>query len=573
MNFFIAGEQGMWLASAGDIILDALAHMWYRARVDREFNSLIKFGETKVSIRFWTEQVYGSSTTYDFGVGVGKTWLKKAMNEVREGSILIHNFERWKEAFPTLEDDMQAKNITLLYIPTRELIHKMNLHHMFENTFVIWAIAHVLWISHETIESALHARYGKKEKLRKANQWCLKRWYDTIKKALFTLSPLVKGGAGGINKILLDGNTALALWALHAWMRCYYAYPMSPSTSILSYLAKTADKTWITIKQAEDEITAVQLTIWSMYAWARAMTATSWWWFDLMTETISLSGITEVPLVCTIVQRPGPGTWLPTRTAQWDLLLAVYSWHGEFARIVIAVSDQLSAYELTQHAFNLAEQFQVPVILLSEKVIAESRRMIPEFKQGTIPVIRNLVTDPQELKDLQSTDRYKLTESWVSKRRLPGTSETIFFCNGDEHKEDGTLDESVESAHMIMKRIKKKKAILEILPEPVTYGNPEASISFVWWGSTKNAVLDCINNWADINYLHYDYVFPLKTQQLKQFITDNSHVCIIENNATGQLQQLIQKEWITIEHTFFKWNGRQFYVEDILEYIEKQKIG
>jgi len=563
-NFFIAGEQWMWLASAGDIILDALAMKWYHARVDREFNSLIKFGKTKISIRFGEKIIHGASTTYDFGIWVGKTWLSFAMEHIQDGSVLIHNFEKRETAFPTLVSDMKARNISLYYIPTRELIHSMNLHHMFENTFVIWAIAHALDIEKELIVEALHKRYGKKEKLWKANLGCLHKWYECIDSPLFTLETKTKSDQP---HILLDGNTALALGALHAGVRCYYAYPMSPSTSILSYLAKTANKTGIVIKQAEDEISAIQMTIWSMYAGARALTATSGGGFDLMTETISLSGITEVPLVAVIVQRPGPGTWLPTRTAQWDLHLAIHGWHGEFARIVIAVSDQQSAFELTQHAFNLAEAFQVPVILLSEKVIAESRRMLPQFWQNTIDIDRHLVTDATQLKQLESTDRYVITDSGVSKRWLPWTSETIFFCNGDEHHEDGTLDESPGAADMIAKRIRKLKAIRNMLPDPIIYGNKTAAHSFIWRWSTKNAVLDLIEQWADINYLHFDYVYPLKTKVLEQFIENNTHVCIAENNATWQLHQCMQQHEITIEHTLYKWDGRPFFIEDIQKYI------
>jgi 2-oxoglutarate ferredoxin oxidoreductase subunit alpha len=199
---------------------------------------------------------------------------------------------------------------------------------------------------------------------------------------------------------------------------------------------------------------------------------------------------------------------------------------------VIAVSDQQSAFELTQHAFNLAEEYQIPVIILSEKVVAESSRMVPNFTQNTIQIKRNLVTDSKELAQLDSSDRYKITDSGVSKRRLPGTSETIFFCNGDEHHEDGTLDESPGAADMIAKRIRKKDAILAALPEPIIYGNTTATYSFIGRGSTKDAILDLIHQGEDINYLHFEYVYPLQTNILKQFIEQNTHVCIAENNAT-----------------------------------------
>lgn len=230
--------------------------------------------------------------------------------------------------------------------------------------------------------------------------------------------------------------------AIHAGVRTYFAYPMSPSSSILGYFAKTAPKTGVVVRQVEDEISAIQMSLGSMYAGTRSMTATSGGGFDLMTETISLSGMTEVPCVVAIAQRPGPATGLPTWTAQGDLMLSIYAGHGEFARIVIGVSDPVSAFELTQHAFNLAEVYQVPVIILTEKLISENRQTILPFEQNTIPIQRGLVSDPAELAKLVPSDRYKITDSGVSKRWVPTHAETIFYCNGDEHHEDGTLDES-----------------------------------------------------------------------------------------------------------------------------------
>lgn len=581
-NFFLAWESGMWIESSWDILMRALSDIGYWATADREYPSLIKWGQALFSIRYATRPIRWMSKLYDFGVALGKSWLSYAREHINEGSILLHNFERRQEPFPDLENEMKSKNIQLIYIATREWIHEKNISHVFENTFLIGALAAVLNIPYDIIEHALKRRYGKREDIWPINAACLKQWYSYIEDTYpdICLPTQSKHNTSLENKeaaerILLDGNAALALWAIHAGMRCYYAYPMSPSSSILWYIAKTAPHTWVLVKQAEDEISAVTMTIWSMYAWARAMTATSGWWFDLMTETISLSGMTEVPLVCVIVQRPWPATWLPTWTAQGDLNLAIYAGHGEFARIVIAVSDHQSAFALTQHAFNLAEQFQVPVILLSEKAIAENRRIVPKFATHTIPVQRWLVTDPEELAHIQRSERYKITDSWVSKRWLPTTSHTTYFCNGDEHKEDGTLDESSNTKHMIMKRIKKIHAIREVLPEPTLYGAEKADVSFIWWGSSKNPVLDVLNEYTTlwdkpyINYLHFEYMYPLQTTKIQEFLEKNPHACILENNATGQLHELLKKESISINNIWLKYDGRPFFVEEVKQKIEE----
>jgi hypothetical protein len=338
---------------------------------------------------------------------MGKAGLLQAKELLLPGGTLLHNFERRQQAFPDLENEAKEEWTTLMYIPTREILHDLHLHHMFENALLIGAFARALGIPFETIEQACFEKRGKKEHLRDNNLLCLKSWYSYQGIPTVTLpesTPTTQ------KKILIDGNTALALWAIHAGVRCYYAYPMSPSSSILTYFADSAQQTWIVVKQAEDEITAIQMCLGSMYAWARALTATSWGWFDLMTETISLSGMTEVPLVCIIAQRPWPATWLPTRTAQADLQLAIHAGHGEFARIVIAISDQESGFHLIQEAFDLAEQFQVPVMVLTEKVIAENYRTVPVFHKQ-----RQISTDDLLLIQISWKPSPEVKDIWLQK--------------------------------------------------------------------------------------------------------------------------------------------------------------
>jgi len=338
-------------------------------------------------------------------------------------------------------------------------------------------------------------------------------------------------------------------------------------------MSRLAKKFNLVIKQGEDEITVANMTLGAMHAGTRAFAATSGGGYDLMTETVSLAGIIECPLVLAIAQRPGPGTGLPTWTCQGDLNLAIHSSHGEFARIVIGASDVTDCFDLIQDAFNLAEIYQVPVIFLTEKVIAESHQAVLPFEQNKIKIERGLV-EGKDLENLASTDRFKITEDGVSKRWIPGSSKTYYFANGDEHLEDGRLTEQAEPAGaMYAKRVRKLETIRKALPEPKTYGvEKDADISFIGWGSSRNVMLDVIEILKDqvkINYLHYEYLFPLKPKAAEAFFETNKNVHLLEGNYLGQFGTMIENATKQdFSDKLLKWDGRPFFLEDVLEYIK-----
>jgi 2-oxoglutarate ferredoxin oxidoreductase subunit alpha len=378
----------------------------------------------------------------------------------------------------------------------------------------------------------------------------------------------------------LDGNTALGLGAIQAGVRAYYAYPMSPASTILSYLAEVSHETGMVVKQAEDEITAAQMSLGSMFMGTRAFTATSGGGFDLMTETVSLAGMTETPLVIVLAQRPGPATGLPTWTAQADLLLAIHSGHGEYPKVVLACSDTSSCYEQIQHAFNLAEQYQCVVIVLTEKVIAEALMMVDPFTHGTIPIERGLVDTKEGLQKVYSEERYALTPTGVSKRWLPGSTKMHYYANGDEHWVDGSLTEEADhAAAMMEKRMRKEITILKALPEPAVHGVAKnANLSVVGWGSTKGVMEDVIRWYKKrgvaINYLHYDVVSPIKTTRLKQFFAENSNVCLLEGNYRGQLGGLIEHATgLRFADRLLKYDGRPFFFEEVIGWIEVRRLA
>jgi len=570
----IAGESGTGIESIGMVAMKSLKDLGYYIFADREFPSLIKGGIANYQINFSNKPIYALSRNYHIGVAVDRQGLQNCLETIKPGGLIINGFESWNKTFPNLDQLSDEKKITIAQIPARSLIREQGGSNVMINTLLLGVLWKILGLSLEVVNSRLIEQFQEKPALIDLNVKCLQIGYNFLDLTLTDLPDwLSDKNIQNLNteNLLVDGNTALSLGAIHCGVRAYYAYPMSPASSILSFLAKTAHQTGIVVKQAEDEITAAQMALGSMHVGTRAFTATSGGGFDLMTETVSLAAMIETPMVVVVAQRPGPATGLPTWTAQADLNLAIYSSHGEFAKIVLACSDPASAYTAIQQAFNLAEKFQCPVIVLTEKTIAESKTTVANFLEKTIPIDRGLINLDEET-NLKPSDRYALTDTGVSKRWLPGQSRVIYLANGDEHQEDGSLDETERVADMIWKRVKKLKAIADNLPEPEIFG-PEggANISFVGWGSSKNVVLDVMNNSrVKINYLHFTYLWPLKTNKLLDFFKKNKNVHLIEDNATGQLGQLItQQTGLNFIGKLLKWNGRPFYVEDVLDYVDK----
>ncbi|MCF7918241.1 2-oxoacid:acceptor oxidoreductase subunit alpha [Candidatus Gracilibacteria bacterium] len=567
----IIGQSGTGLLTVGEIVSKGLQELGFYFCADREYPSLIKGGHSCYTINFSEDPVYSLSDTADILVAIDKHSLVAYFDTLREGGILVHGYERTAGIADILKK-AKERNIIIIALPSRQISFDHGATEQMVNIVLLGMIWKVLGFDFETVQELLASKFEGKKKVLEIAMKCLRTSYDRVPvQTLYATSlPKTKN-----ETILLDGNHAVALGAIHAGMRFYVAYPMSPSSSILSHVAKMASRTGVVVKQAEDEITAVQMALGGMFAGTRAMTSTSGGGYDLMTETVSLAGIIENPLVILLAQRPGPGTGLPTWTAQADLNLAIHSSHGEFARIVVSISEPTDAFETIQHAFNLAEKYQIPVIVLSEKVVCESKLTVSPFKLNSIPIERGLVTG-NDLKKLQSEDRYQLTPNGLSKRWIPGSSETYYFANGDEHTEKGTLTEEADPVRdMYEKRVKKLELIKKELPVPEIYGETEnADISFVGWGSMRTVMMDVIRIAASkgikVNYLHYRYVFPLNKKFVQEFAASNKNLHLIEGNYTGQLgehlEPLMGREF---SGKLLKWNGRPFFLEDVLSYIDK----
>jgi 2-oxoglutarate ferredoxin oxidoreductase subunit alpha len=371
----------------------------------------------------------------------------------------------------------------------------------------------------------------------------------------------------GIEKqILLNGAEAVALGAIAGGCDFISAYPMSPSTGVLVFLAKHANEFGIIAEQAEDEIAAINMAIGAWYAGARAMVTTSGGGFALMTEGLSLAGMLESPVVIHLAQRPGPATGLPTRTEQADLELALYAGHGEFPRIIFAPGTIEDTFYLTQKAFNLADKYQVPVFILTDQYLVDCYYNNSSFDVSGIRVEKHIVETSR------SYERYGLTENGISPRGIPGFGEGLVAVDSDEHDQTGHITEDLDlRTRMVDKRLRKFELLRNEAVCPELTGTGKYKNLVVCWGSTYNTAREAIENLGrdDVTLLYFKQVYPLH-ETTANYLKKAENTIIIENNATSQFAKLIKlNTGIDIKKRILKYNGLNFYVEELTEKLKE----
>jgi len=377
------------------------------------------------------------------------------------------------------------------------------------------------------------------------------------------------------NRILIDGNQAISIGAIKAGLKFYAAYPMSPSTSILHYLASKEREYKIIARQAEDEIAVVNMVIGAMFAGVRAMAATSGGGFSLMVEALGLAGMSETPLVLINCQRPGPSTGMPTRTEQSDLRFVMNASHGEFPRVVIAPGDVIQCFYEIINAFNIAEKYQIPVIILSDAYLANSKKTIEKFDTDSIRIDRGLLLTEKELENIDSYNRYEFTETGISPRAIPSQKNGIFTATGNEHNIYGHISENMENrTNMVDKRTKKMEYLKKEIKHLPLVGDEKADVTIFGWGSTKGPILEAMKllkeDGISSNYQQILYINPFPKDEVKSVLNKSGKKVIVENNKSAQLEGIIREQTgIGISDCILRYDGRQFTPERIYKKIKE----
>lgn len=376
------------------------------------------------------------------------------------------------------------------------------------------------------------------------------------------------------DSILINGNQAVGLGAAAAGCKFYAAYPMTPSSGVLGFMSSVSDELEIVVDQCEDEVAALNMALGASFAGVRAMTGSSGAGMALMSEAFSLAGIIETPVVIIDVQRPGPATGLPTDTEQADLRFLIHNGHGEFPRKIIALRSAEDAFYQTARAFNLADKYQIPVILMSDKELADTKVSVAPFDFSKIEINRYLA-NPNDYAP-GTYNRYEVTESGVSPRLIPTRANgNMVMVDSDEHDEFGrTSEDAANRIAQMDKRHRKFEGIIADEEEPWEIGVDDFDTLVVCWGSTYGVVkesIDLLNEKGHkIKGLVFGDIFPLPLKKFKKFHDMAKKYIVVEINKDGQFEGLIRQEaLVASDHLITKYDGRPFYLEELVERLEE----
>ncbi len=521
----------------------------------RDFMSRVRGGHNFTLIRFGAEPVLSHSDVLDGIIAFDAASLELHSEKLKQDGFILCDSQFKTEDGRAISLDMLAlaKQIgnarTMGSIATGVILRLFNL----EPTNV-----------EETLRKYI------KEQYLEENKKALLEGYNLVSSRYSKEAKEIK------EQIIISGNQALALGAIAGGIRFYSAYPMSPSTTILEYLSSKSSDASIVVEQAEDEIAAINMAIGAAFAGAPAMTGTSGGGFCLKVEALGLSGMAEIPLVVANIQRPGPATGLPTRTEQSDLKFVISASHGEFPRMVIALRSHSDAFYQTARAFYMAKKYQLPVILLSDQYLADSYASIEPYNTEQIKYIEefqnNTEYDPPEGEYL----RYKITEDGISPLLVPGKTKNFVTADSDEHSERGWITEEAEVRNQMMdKRLRKLVKLREELQEPEYIGEEVFETLILGWGSTYGPICEAVkflNQESPGTYgaLIFGDIYPLPEKLLREKAEQAKKVINIEQNATGQLAELVrEKTGIVCDDSLLKYDGRQMSVDEIVHFMRK----
>jgi 2-oxoglutarate ferredoxin oxidoreductase subunit alpha len=377
-------------------------------------------------------------------------------------------------------------------------------------------------------------------------------------------------------KMLLTGSQAMALGAMASDLKLYSGYPMSPATAIMEFISTHADRYNIIVEQAEDEIAAINMVIGANFAGARAMTATSGGGFCLMVEALSLAGMTETPAIIIVAQRPGPSTGLPTRTEQADLNFVMHAGHGDFPRAILAPGRPEQAVHLMSKAFNLADKYQIPVIVLGDQHFNDAYFTVDELALENIRIDRgHILTDP-DLPSPREYKRYAASDSGISPRILPGQTQAVVYADSDEHTEEGHITESAHVRNqMVHKRMQKLEELRREIGPPEIYPSSQAGLVLLGWGSTYGAIKEAVDmlnqNKIAAQMIHYSEIFPFNLQHVATAALAKSKIIAVENNFSGQFADFFSHATgLSIDQKILKYDGRPFTACEIVDRIKNE---
>jgi len=545
----IGGEAGQGVTRSGSLLGRAFTRSGLYAFGNIDYPSLIRGGHNYYTLRVAARKVRGFNDRYDLLLALNKETIGLHMAEMAPKGGLVYD-----SSLEVDEDSMVG--LQLFPIPMGEIIKTIGGPSIMQNIVGLGAITCLLGGDLAVLESTIADEFRGRQRVVEMNIEAARQGWEAVKEHENSFECHVDMGERA-KRLWLTGNEAVALGCLAAGCNFFAAYPMTPASPVLHWLASHDEASGMVVVQPESEIAAVGMALGASYAGAKAMTATSGGGFSLMVESLSLAAMTETPIVIMLAQRPGPSTGMATYSAQGDALFAIAAGHGEFPRVVLAPGDVEECYSFTVEAFNLAERFQVPVILLTDKTVVESHETAESLDPHPDSIYERL--GEWEGGEYQ---RYQLTESGVSPMVVPGTKNALVLANSNEHTERGftTTDPKLVTS-MADKRFRKSPYIDEAVEklQPVkVYGSAKAEITLVGWGSTKGPALESMHQLEEkghsARFIQVRALEPFPSQIGE--LLEGAWV-LVETNRTGLLGRLIKLyAGKTPAKTVLRYDGR-----------------
>lgn len=598
-NLLIGGAAGQGIDTTSGVFERFLKEYGYNVFATRDLMSRVRGGYNFTTLRIGKRRIQ----THDYDVD--------GVLALNEDAIHAHLDNLREDGFILADEKYETEEKRVISLPMEKIAKELG-NPKVASSVALGALIHLFGFPKERIPELF--ALAMKPSILDVNVAAAERGYDLVednqgeyaKKAVESTgrgiedldSHMEHPEADYSQWIVMNGNQAIGLGALAAGLNFYTAYPMSPSTSVMEYLASVQTEANIVVEQAEDELSAMNMAVGASYAGAVAMTGTSGGGYHLKLEALAMAGMMEVPVVVVNAMRPGPVTGLPTRTEQADLNMAIFGGNGDYPKMVIAVKNHEDAFYQSARAHKLAQKYQLPVTLLTDQYLADGTATIPQFDFEKVERVQ-VGSSPEEAlgyregytrgdtpsgemteQTLAESEykRYRNTESGISPRLIPGNPYAFVSADTDEHDEYGFITEDADvRVQQVDKRTRKMETLLaEDIEEPELYGPEDAKVTLLAWGSLEGSIKEAVDYLVfvekkSVNALIFGDLWPLPTQKLEKLAEVSDHTFInVEQNQDSQLAMLIRRQTgIKVEDSILKYDGRQISSEEICKRLEK----
>ncbi len=569
VNIRIAGQAGQGIQSISAIMGKIFTRHGFYVFINQDAESRIRGGHNFDQVRINEDPVYAVSDRLDYLICLDENAIERDLPNLDQEGVMIYDGTK---------SEFKSDNPNFFSIPLEQIALEHGKSRIMVNSVATGAAFALLGFDLQPLLDRLEEEFSiKGADIVSHNKNSANAGYHCVQESFKGVSAdKIPPGSFSKKKMLLNGSQAMALGAIYAGLKFYSGYPMSPATTIMEYIASQANDYDIIFEQAEDEIAAINMVIGASFAGVRAMTATSGGGFCLMAEALGLAAMTETPAVIVVAQRPGPATGLPTRTEQGDLNFVIHAAQGEFPRAVLAPGSAEQCFYLMAKAFNLADRYQTPVIVLGDQHLNDSYATVDNFELDRFSIDRGDLVFDDRLPSVKDYKRYAWHESGISPRVLPGQSQAVLYADSDEHTEEGHITESSDVRNrMVRKRMRKLDGLRNEMGAPLIYPSKKADVVLLSWGSLYGAAKEAVEllnrDGISAQMMHFSEIFPFTAASFINTIKKKSKIFAVENNYTGQFAEFFTRQTgLPIFHKILKYDGRPFSPQEIVSQVKER---